>query len=186
MRRPRPAHPRSRGENVGLTCDPSRTWGSSPLTRGKPRSYPPVRQGRRLIPAHAGKTNGGVEPGLVLGAHPRSRGENPPSRPVFTPLGGSSPLTRGKRRRGSARAGRDGLIPAHAGKTHRRSARNGIAGAHPRSRGENNCESLIVSWVGGSSPLTRGKPGRGRRPIHRVRLIPAHAGKTEVARPLLC
>ena len=55
-RRPRGAHPRSRGENPvkvwGLTCP----GGSSPLTRGK--HVPSVYGGRRpgLIPAHAEKT----------------------------------------------------------------------------------------------------------------------------------
>ena len=29
------AHPRSRGENKGSDCSPRRSWGSSPLTRGK-------------------------------------------------------------------------------------------------------------------------------------------------------
>ena len=50
--------------------------------------------------------------------------------------------------------------------------------AHPRSRGENEelCVEAVVAV--GSSPLTRGKP---RVPVPargRVRLIPAHAGKT--------
>ena len=181
-----PAHPRSRGENFQGWGHRGGDRGSSPLTRGKPPGTNFFMVGVRLIPAHAGKTRLRRPTGRSCPAHPRSRGENSMVAGAASAAAGSSPLTRGKRRRGSARAGRDGLIPAHAGKTHRRSARNGIAGAHPRSRGENNCESLIVSWVGGSSPLTRGKPGRGRRPIHRVRLIPAHAGKTEVARPLLC
>ena len=50
------AHPRSRGENfVGwpaLAC----LWGSSPLTRGKPRDTRTTSRKGGLIPAHAGKT----------------------------------------------------------------------------------------------------------------------------------
>ena len=56
--------------------------------------------------------------------------------------------------------------------------------AHPRSRGENTLQSRYAWRRAGSSPLTRGKPvslnGRQRR----QRLIPAHAGKTQVARPI--
>ena len=50
------AHPRSRGENVKVSVVADTKKGSSPLTRGKPRtrSSPSARAG--LIPAHAGKT----------------------------------------------------------------------------------------------------------------------------------
>ena len=52
----RPAHPRSRGENVSAVPPDTALTGSSPLTRGK-RLLPPVDQtSGRLIPAHAGKT----------------------------------------------------------------------------------------------------------------------------------
>ena len=50
--------------------------------------------------------------------------------------------------------------------------------AHPRSRGEN---SMAHTWrhpSGGSSPLTRGKPGITVKHNGNERLIPAHAGKT--------
>ena len=112
-----PAHPRSRGENG----HPERRvlWkvGSSPLTRGKPeRPVRPIPQ-RRLIPAHAGKT----EPICVLrgigAAHPRSRGENVTRPREASVVCGSSPLTRGKRLRGLEGRLGDRLIPAHAGKT---------------------------------------------------------------------
>ena len=50
------AHPRSRGENFQTLGSTVSAVGSSPLTRGKPRSS--VRSGVTwgLIPAHAGKT----------------------------------------------------------------------------------------------------------------------------------
>ncbi len=53
----RPAHPRSRGENLDgchQYCHPS---GSSPLTRGKPVACALGTLCPRLIPAHAGKTD---------------------------------------------------------------------------------------------------------------------------------
>ena len=51
-------------------------WGSSPLTRGKPKDPAKVRFARGLIPAHAGKTNSVDGFKVVKWAHPRSRGEN--------------------------------------------------------------------------------------------------------------
>ena len=50
--------------------------------------------------------------------------------------------------------------------------------AHPRSRGENACCPRGRGRRIGSSPLTRGKPGRRTCAPTRRRLIPAHAGKT--------
>ena len=73
---------------------------------------------------------------------------------------------------------RDGLIPAHAGKTLLEVTEKNTIGAHPRSRGENAVEGLIGQVGMGSSPLTRGKHCLLRRDHCRVRLIPAHAGKT--------
>ena len=131
--------------------------GSSPLTRGKraarARRYPPGR----LIPAHAGKT-----PTRRLGqssvtAHPRSRGENPHCTPRSPPVGGSSPLTRGKQGRRDRPPLHRRLIPAHAGKTCGGGSWIVHGGAHPRSRGENLTPAGRLVIDGGSSPLTRGK-----------------------------
>ena len=111
-------------------------------------------------------------------AHPRSRGENAAEETAVDIHLGSSPLTRGKRRRAakSWRAGR--LIPAHAGKTLKRRWRRSAAKAHPRSRGENSWPTSRTSRRSGSSPLTRGKPSSTRLNDQCPRLIPAHAGKT--------
>ena len=38
--------------------------------------------------------------------------------------------------------------------------------------------SIFMCSAGGSSPLTRGKPGRAGDRVRDLRLIPAHAGKT--------
>ena len=70
------AHPRSRGENAARSRDPLRPPGSSPLTRGKRRTTYLHENVGRLIPAHAGKTLGGLGEAAQGGAHPRSRGEN--------------------------------------------------------------------------------------------------------------
>ena len=169
------AHPRSRGENhVHSRCALS-DRGSSPLTRGK-RSYGEAGSTwDGLIPAHAGKTR---KVNRVSGqgrAHPRSRGENPQGVIIDRDISGSSPLTRGKPE--DARPV-PGLIPAHAGKTSSQPAPGADVRAHPRSRGENAAAGAVAGRRGGSSPLTRGKPGCTIRRARCIGLIPAHAGKT--------
>ena len=158
------AHPRSRGENNDHDRSSYLREGSSPLTRGK-RRYPGLPESRRrLIPAHAGKTDGGAE-GLECGeAHPRSRGENRLVEAVSPRFPGSSPLTRGKPVDGVPEVERCRLIPAHAGKTRKCDAR--------------------LSLTPGSSPLTRGKLRGVVRGGCGLWLIPAHAGKTAPCRGL--
>ena len=176
-----PAHPRSRGENLRRHSDPVRRAGSSPLTRGKPEDRRERRILRRLIPAHAGKTRNGASPASHAWAHPRSRGENVLRCAHDYHPPGSSPLTRGKPADAGQGRADPGLIPAHAGKTSPALARTSSTVAHPRSRGENP-GSLGTGIVGaGSSPLTRGKPRRAWRLGLSTRLIPAHAGKTDLA-----
>ena len=53
-----------------------------------------------------------------------------------------------------------------------------MRGAHPRSRGENIPGRTGDDPGAGSSPLTRGKPGRAQSSATNHGLIPAHAGKT--------
>ena len=152
-----PAHPRSRGENAARLAVTVDHEGSSPLTRGK-RGHPgsPLRH-TGLIPAHAGKTTCGRAPRSACRAHPRSRGEN--VNEVLARRGdlGSSPLTRGKRRRTRFTSSRCGLIPAHAGKTGVTMRIGRVYTAHPRSRGENPLDGMVTRLSRGSSPLTRGK-----------------------------
>ena len=182
----RRAHPRSRGENRRRRSRGSSTLGSSPLTRGKRREVGSQRRNPGLIPAHAGKTRIRASVSSVVAAHPRSRGENGVvARHVVLPLG-SSPLTRGKRRRIPARTGGRGLIPAHAGKTPSRRSRTGQTRAHPRSRGENISRASALSAARGSSPLTRGKLHNARAALRADGLIPAHAGKTAMSSSMFC
>ena len=164
------------------------SWGSSPLTRGKPTRRSRARSPTRLIPAHAGKTARTVVSSGWHRAHPRSRGENAAGQARRQPGKGSSPLTRGKRELLGRRGVVPGLIPAHAGKTGSPLLARPSAWAHPRSRGENADARSLAMPQAGSSPLTRGKrrtdvltcaparliPAHGRS----GGLIPAHAGKT--------
>ena len=150
----------------------------SPLTRGKPcgEGAPCVSEG--LIPAHAGKTVRCVIPTRSATVHPRSRGENAPGIASASWFQGSSPLTRGKRRRRRTRLSSSGLIPTHAGKTTPVHLRFSGETAHPRSRGKTVDDGDQAIPRTGSSPLTRGKRSRRSGGRRRRRLIPAHAGKT--------
>ena len=177
-RRPWKAHPRSRGENPREPSGPEDGPGSSPLTRGKLGDHGLHAVPDGLIPAHAGKTAdcGGRAP--ASGAHPRSRGENQGLTRDVAGIDGSSPLTRGKRRKCAWRPYNQGLIPAHAGKTSSPPLSASSARAHPRSRGENSWWSALPCHAAGSSPLTRGKLTKDAALKERAGLIPAHAGKT--------
>ena len=91
---------------------------------------------------------------------------------------GSSPLTRGKQGTAKSAYLNRRLIPAHAGKTAHCATLGIWCEAHPRSRGENLAVGSNACVVGGSSPLTRGKPPISDAKLWGDRLIPAHAGKT--------
>ena len=130
----------------------------SPLTRGKLTLTHSLPLPHWLIPAHAGEN--------VHDARLEGDGR------------GLSPLTRGKPGRTPVRSTPAGLIPAHAGKTNSAGLYPISLPAHPRSRGENCCGAHPAVWAAGSSPLTRGKHDGPHRSIRRIRLIPAHAGKT--------
>ena len=157
--------------------------GSSPLTRGKRLGGRPLLLLLGLIPAHAGKTARAERIHAETTAHPRSRGENETSAPLWEIGPGSSPLTRGKRAQTRKRHTTHGLIPAHAGKTSS-APRLGVSPrAHPRSRGENPRSSNPTKARPGSSPLTRGKLLPLLSRIIDAGLIPAHAGKTSSNSP---
>ena len=136
------AHPRSRGENHGLSPGKSARLGSSPLTRGKRVASSGFGGEVGLIPAHAGKTAGVRRADQGDGAHPRSRGENRATGYRCADRRGSSPLTRGKLMGRQSVIVSVRLIPAHAGKTPPGRPCRRRPSAHPRSRGENAASRL--------------------------------------------
>ena len=105
---------------------------------------------------------------FLVGAHPRSRGEN-----VAVLLHDRAVV---------------GLIPTHAGTTYPSQRARPAASAHPHSRGEYRGYCRTSGNSAGSSPLMRGKRDAGQRGDRPCRLIPAHAGKTGQGgrRPLRC
>ena len=90
--------------------------------------------------------------------HPRIRGEHVPTVRAAQVFEGSSPHTRGARRRGAARHARRRIIPAYAGSTTRRYQPLQRGPDHPRIRGEHRILPPDQTLPGGSSPHTRGAP----------------------------
>ena len=91
---------------------------------------------------------------------------------------GSSPHTRGARRRRPHPDEHRGIIPAYAGSTPFQEVSLLVSQDHPRIRGEHFGKLLSKVWNVGSSPHTRG----AREPLsmkrRSARIIPAYAGST--------
>ena len=92
-----PAHPRACGENFIPRPRAAPFGGSSPRMRGKLMAKRAASRRAGLIPAHAGKTLGGIRFRWSAWAHPRVCGENPPAFYCRYGHPGSSPRMRGKR-----------------------------------------------------------------------------------------
>ena len=151
-------HPRACGENISAARRTAKRQGSPPRMRGKLR-YEGIEQLlERITPAHAGKTNTLICCSLPGKDHPRACGEN-------------SVII--QRCRLCQR-----ITPAHAGKT------RGVCGYllyrqdHPRACGENDTTILWTVKEIGSPPRMRGKLIKSVCAICRLRITPAHAGKT--------
>ena len=112
-----PDHPRIRGEHTSGSVSKIVPVGSSPHTRGARRGRPPRHRRPGIIPAYAGSTDYAKRAPQGLKDHPRIRGEHKPSIVAVFSSSGSSPHTRGARRRRRARLVATRIIPAYAGST---------------------------------------------------------------------
>ena len=177
-------HPRARGENNPFMPAPKKRLGTSPRTRGKryPRKNPQTRRGN--IPAHAGKTVAALVNAPCFAEHPRARGENAPARRLKVIDRGTSPRTRGKPIAEHYLQQKGRNIPAHAGKTCYGGTSTRRHEEHPRARGKTRSVSGRKA-ASRQHPRARGEnPGCGRPRKTTRRNIPAHAGKTQLRRPL--
>ena len=176
-------HPRSRGEYCLGGHGEFLRFGSSPLSRGIPTCATMWRPWSRIIPALAGNTWRGEGRRRGDADHPRSRGEYMNSGPSLKTRQGSSPLSRGIRRRGIDAAAVGGIIPALAGNTPPWWGKQGPRTDHPRSRGEYSRVLPMNSRTWGSSPLSRGILGLRGHGDAASGIIPALAGNTPSATP---
>ena len=132
-----------------------------------------------IIPAYAGSTAHREGGGPGRGDHPRIRGEHCRLSLVSSTVAGSSPHTRGARRRSTRGFSGPGIIPAYAGSTGGVSPHLRRQGDHPRIRGEHSGAIVHCVAGAGSSPHTRGAPGQRRPHVLPARIIPAYAGSTK-------
>ena len=178
--RPRPGadHPRIRGEHGQGVEIQRQEGGSSPHTRGAPQDEGYGGEFEGIIPAYAGSTRLSGSDGGRGGDHPRIRGEHPSTPPSPAPPTGSSPHTRGARRRVAAAHYAVRIIPAYAGSTPSAPGTRFSGRDHPRIRGEHVAWCQVAGGVGGSSPHTRGARHHHRHRVSAVGIIPAYAGST--------
>ena len=171
-------HPRSRGEYKRLDCIFIQKVGSSPLSRGIPSQIGQVITCPGIIPALAGNTPRCRDGQIPRSDHPRSRGEYGWGAAPAAPPPGSSPLSRGILIDEYDRLFRIRIIPALAGNTPPAHLKTHRMGDHPRSRGEYVPTLREKTATDGSSPLSRGIPGRCPLRCVRPGIIPALAGNT--------
>ena len=171
-------HPRIRGEHERVSDVSGARAGSSPHTRGALSERGDIGVGRGIIPAYAGSTSEAPCTSPAPGDHPRIRGEHLPQTSCIADKQGSSPHTRGARRRRGARHRRPGIIPAYAGSTWSTSRRRCSASDHPRIRGEHWARWNASVGDAGSSPHTRGAQRERRALRNPFGIIPAYAGST--------
>ena len=150
------AHPRGRGEHGKRGGGRLSSAGSSPRARGTWRMIYSDHSSMRLIPAGAGNMRGTRCHGPSRTAHPRGRGEHPPSS--------------------TRRSGRSWLIPAGAGNIAAPSPVGGRVAAHPRGRGEHSWKDTLPADTIGSSPRARGTCDHPGELYLTDGLIPAGAG----------
>ena len=175
-------HPRIRGEHSSTYGPPTAGTGSSPHTRGAPARIPRSARLWRIIPAYAGSTGPGVFDPPRGWDHPRIRGEHPRAPVTIVHGAGSSPHTRGARRRHRHRNSRSRIIPAYAGSTPTTSSRCPPNTDHPRIRGEHATGVGLVDRCAGSSPHTRGALDEIIVDPDVIGIIPAYAGSTPCTR----
>ncbi|EFL01005.1 LOW QUALITY PROTEIN: conserved hypothetical protein, partial [Streptomyces sp. SPB78] len=177
------AHPRTRGERLGVVPSTLHLAGSSPHARGAGNPGGCCHGVDGLIPARAGSGCPACPGWRRAWAHPRTRGERASARTSATPPPGSSPARAGSgsgglashrsprahppHARGAAGGSTvevlvGGLIPARAGSGAAWPARRPTPWAHPRTRGERAHVWGPGSPSAGSSPHARGAAFRPR------------------------
>ena len=136
----------------------------------------------RIIPAYAGSTPD--RPPIVETGedHPRIRGEHWGHGGPGRGPRGSSPHTRGARRRSDTPRRPRRIIPAYAGSTTLPDRGEARQSDHPRIRGEHQIHLNSTGDIRGSSPHTRGAPSSEAPTVGPLRIIPAYAGSTGARR----
>ena len=173
-------HPRACGANVSAQLAGWPSIGSSPRMRGKPDKVQIYGEIGRIIPAHAGQTPTSRSRTPPSADHPRACGANLVATRAPDRRLGSSPRMRGKRCKYWVPQAPRRIIPAHAGQTDRPTDRIARRRDHPRACGANLFQDSHRRRGRGSSPRMRGKQTVGGSAYDAKRIIPAHAGQTNL------
>ena len=177
---PAPDHPRIRGEHRSTAGTTASRRGSSPHTRGALGILLAIFIQLGIIPAYAGSTQAPARIPHLVQDHPRIRGEHVPAVLPCCCGAGSSPHTRGARRRRRTTGISQRIIPAYAGSTPACPSPSGAGRDHPRIRGEHGMRGAAAGAAAGSSPHTRGAHVGDAGMIAIVGIIPAYAGSTHL------
>ena len=152
--------------------------GSPPPMRGKVWRLCVRRSRCGITPAHAGKSNSHRDSGAQRQDHPRPCGEKEPDARYMADVPGSPPPMRGKEMFLRHSHDSKGITPAHAGKRAYFDGRSRRRGDHPRPCGEKSVLWSAQSANRGSPPPMRGKVRGLCLYAARLRITPAHAGKS--------
>ena len=149
-----------RGERRPSLATRSSLSGSSPHARGTPSWRRSASGQSRFIPAYAGNAVMGHAKHTDQSVHPRIRGERyRKGRPLELGVG-SSPHTRGTLSYLRQPDSGTRFIPAYAGNAAVVVVASAFRAVHPRLRGERELADGQTISIYGSSPHTRGTPGR--------------------------
>ena len=109
-------HPRPCGEKYHPHVHAILLLGSPPPMRGKGHDTIGVQNGKRITPAHAGKSSAISSQSSAAKDHPRPCGEKPSNVISISSTAGSPPPMRGKALCSSVTICTGRITPAHAGK----------------------------------------------------------------------
>ena len=146
--------------------------------RGAPVVGLVPRDGRGIIPAHAGSTSRTARSSGCPRDHPRACGEHLAELRAFIYPVGSSPRMRGAQVVLADLGTIERIIPAHAGSTRYIFCFIACAQDHPRACGEHGSSVKSNTIYTGSSPRMRGALGNCDLITIAPGIIPAHAGST--------
>ena len=171
-------HPRMRGEDFLHSRNRKRGKGSPPHARGRQPMTSALRLRWGITPACAGKTPTPTNPTQPSPDHPRMRGEDPTTIPVWLSPAGSPPHARGRLSPFLKDYQLKRITPACAGKTGSSAAWMALRTDHPRMRGEDPSSSGWRVRARGSPPHARGRLPSTSPSNSPARITPACAGKT--------
>ena len=152
--------------------------GSPPLARGTERAARSARHKKGITPACAGNSRALCADPVLVGDHPRLRGEQVPTSVYIVIIMGSPPRARGTAACHAAHACGAGITPACAGNSGCSADVTPGRWDHPRLRGEQPCKSIGILLVTGSPPLARGTVIVAKGETQRSRITPACAGNS--------